>query len=282
LDGAEKLDRVQTVEYKGDALDILRGAENGLRKAFNSAVIDSWNSGVDFFSSLGKGTLAKDLKAETNQIVTSIKDEAVASYKYHTTTSIGQQASDFADYLAQPERVEDLTQFWLGSRTPIGGFNKNPLKAPTAELPKKTTNKPVIEANGANASAARSNTATRTQSPSIQQKQATSRTSESIVKDRLNSQLASDEMLIVKPRFYIQKNGVETYTVPDFAIYNTSTKSFTRIIDAKNGNGGFTTNQSILSTEGGTFRGSSRYRDVPAQSVAPGKLVKETTSLPYQ
>ena len=89
-------------------------------------------------------------------------------------------------------------------------------------------------------------------------------------------------MLIVKPRFYIQKNGVETYTVPDFAIYNTSTKSFTRIIDAKNGNGGFTTNQSILSTEGGTFRGSSRYRDVPAQSVAPGKLVKETTSLPYQ
>src|SRR5690606_20620385 len=135
LDGAEKLDRVQTVEYKGDALDILRGAENGLREAFNSGVIDSWNSGVDFFTSLFNGTLGEDLLTEGKQIANNIKDEAVAAYNYHTTKSIGQQINDFGNYLTQPERVADVTIFLISVRNPLGGSKKDLLKVPDADIP---------------------------------------------------------------------------------------------------------------------------------------------------
>ncbi|MDI9364935.1 MAG: RHS repeat-associated core domain-containing protein [Flavobacterium sp.] len=115
--------------------------------------------------------------------------------------------------------------------------------------------------------------------PTLQQKKKTSIASEAIVRARLNTQLAQDEILMEKPRFYI--NGGKNYTTPDFAIYNTKTNSFVRIPDAKNGDGGLTKPQSILNEKGGEFRGSSRYPQAKPQSIAPGMVKEEKTTLPY-
>src|SRR5690606_37652800 len=195
-------------------------------EAFNSGVIDSWNTVVDFFTSLFNGTLGEDLLTEGKQIANNIKDEAVAAYNYHTTKSIGQQINDFGNYLTQPERVADVTIFLISVRNPLGGSKKDLLKVPDADIPNKKVNRSVTEANSSNTDAARTNTATRTKSATIKEKKKVSLQSEAIVKQKLVSQLAPDEILMEKPRFYIQKGGMETYTVPDFAIYNTSTNKF--------------------------------------------------------
>lgn len=117
--------------------------------------------------------------------------------------------------------------------------------------------------------------------PTLLAKRITSIASEASVKDKLLSQLGKDEILMEKPRFYIQKGGAQTYTTPDFAIYNTKTNQFMQIVDAKNGGATLTTNQNILNTQGGTFNGSSRYPQAKPQSIAPGKVSTEVTFLPY-
>ena len=119
------------------------------------------------------------------------------------------------------------------------------------------------------------------QSPTLQQKRTASIASESIVRSRLVGQLKPDEILMDKPRFYIKKGGVETYTVPDFAVYNTKLNQFVSIPDAKNFGGKPTTNQNILNNAGGEFRGSSRYPQVKPQSVVSGLVTVESTSVQY-
>lgn len=125
------------------------------------------------------------------------------------------------------------------------------------------------------------NTARFSSSPTLAQKRTTSVASESIVRSRLTGQLKPDEMLMEKPRFYIMKDGKETFTTPDFAIYNTKTNQFVSIPDAKNGGASLTTNQGILNSQGGEFRGSSRYPQAKAQKVDAGLVKQEKTSLPY-
>ena len=117
--------------------------------------------------------------------------------------------------------------------------------------------------------------------PTLQEKNLASRKSQNIVQARLESSLQSDEILVIAPRFYINKNGKETWSTPDFAIYNTKSNKFVSIHDAKNFNGDLTGNQNILNTQGGTFRGSSREPKALPQSVAPGLVTKEKTSVPY-
>ena len=110
----------------------------------------------------------------------------------------------------------------------------------------------------------------------VQVYKAESKISEAIVEDRLKAGLGANEVIVKKPRFYIG-NG-KKYAVPDFAIYNTETKKFVKIVDAKNGGGELTTAQKQLSELGGRFRGSKRYKDVKAQDVKL-KVEKETTNI---
>ncbi|MDE3250128.1 MAG: hypothetical protein KGO82_15815, partial [Bacteroidota bacterium] len=118
------------------------------------------------------------------------------------------------------------------------------------------------------------------QAPTLKEKRQASTFSEALVKSRLASKLAPDEVIVEKPRIYIL-NG-KTYTVPDFAIYNTKTNKFVDIPDAKNGGGDLSKRQNILNTSGGEFRGSSRYPQVKPHQVSPGLVRKEKTEIPYK
>lgn len=119
-------------------------------------------------------------------------------------------------------------------------------------------------------------------SPTIRQKQATSKASQALVAARIDSQLQPDEIRVNSPRFYIgDGSNKKLFAVPDFAIYNTKTNQFVKIIDAKNGGGDFTDNQDLLNTQGGVFYGSSRAKDVKSQAIRPGLVYKETTNLSY-
>jgi hypothetical protein len=189
-----------------------------------------------------------------------LKDWWNGTKKYHTETSGSQQLKDAGQWFSNPDNVygtiSDVILIYGTNRLQAGIFKNYSMLDDVPEWKSTSTRGEILAKN-----------------------KAISLTSEAIVRDRLTSQLASDEILMMKPRFYIQKGGIETYTVPDFAVYNRTTNQFVKIVDAKNGNGGFTTNQNILNREGGTFRGSSRYPAAQPQSVAPGRLVKETTSL---
>jgi RHS repeat-associated protein len=125
LDGGEKLNAVQTIEYKGDALDILRGAENGLRKTFNFLIVGTWNSGVDNVQSLRKGTWRSDMRTQIEGISGSIKEGISEAKKYHSETSVGQQFTDFGNFLIQPERIEDITMFLLVPKGTRGASGEN-------------------------------------------------------------------------------------------------------------------------------------------------------------
>lgn len=107
---------------------------------------------------------------------------------------------------------------------------------------------------------------------------AVSQVSEDIVRSRLNAGLTANQILIEKPRFYIG-NG-EKYCTPDFAIYNTETKLFDKIVDAKNGGADFTKGQRQFNQMGGRFEGSRSYPKVKAQTVNQ-TITKETTNVTY-
>ncbi|HRP37698.1 MAG TPA: RHS repeat-associated core domain-containing protein, partial [Candidatus Dojkabacteria bacterium] len=139
LDGAEKLPAMDQYKYNGSwgRFDWLKAVPNAAGRIYNGAVAGTWNSGVDFFTSVGRGTLGKDLKAEGKQILNSIKNEAVAAYDYHTSTPLRQQFTDFGNYLANPERLEDAlvigANLYAGSKLGSGKGNLLQTEARTAE-----------------------------------------------------------------------------------------------------------------------------------------------------
>ena len=106
-----------------------------------------------------------------------------------------------------------------------------------------------------------------------------SKISEDIVENRLKAGLSENEILIKKPRFYIGKG--DKYAVPDFAIYNTKSEQFVKILDAKNGVADFTKAQRQLNELGGKFRGSSRFPNVRSQEIPKGMLTKEKTNVTF-
>src|SRR4029077_16530394 len=93
--------------------------------------------------------------------------------------------------------------------------------------------------------------------------------SEAIVKERLISQLGKDEAILAKPRIYIGDGSSGKYAVPDFAVYNTKTGQFVKLVDAKDGNAVLTNAQKDINQYGGTFKGSSRAPKAAPQKVTP-------------
>lgn len=135
LDGAEKLPAMDQYKYNGSWgwFDRLKAIPNVAGKIYNGAVAGSWNSGVDFFTSLGKGTLGKDLKTEGQQVINNIKKEAVDAYNYHSKP-LSKQFSDFGKYLIDPERTEDAIMFFGIGKVAAGKGNL--LKMETAATTK--------------------------------------------------------------------------------------------------------------------------------------------------
>lgn len=137
LDGGErKMAHMSHYEYNGSWgwFDFLKAVPNAAGKVYNGVIADTYNSGVDTYNSIKRGTYFSDLKNETVQIATNVKNNAVAAWDYHTTTPIGQQGKDFLSYATQPERLEDALLFYGGSRIlPMGSGKGNLLKLETSQ-----------------------------------------------------------------------------------------------------------------------------------------------------
>jgi len=143
LDGAEKLPVVDQYKYNGSwgLFDWVKSVPNAAGKVYNGLVAGTWNSGVDFFSSAGKGTLAQDLKAETKQIISDVKQSVSEAYKYHSKTPVVTQVSDFGNYLSQPERIEDALLFFGAAKAPgmVGKGNLLKVESSNTAVVRTTT-----------------------------------------------------------------------------------------------------------------------------------------------
>ncbi|RYZ84654.1 MAG: hypothetical protein EOP04_17590, partial [Proteobacteria bacterium] len=150
LDGAEELPYMDHYQYDGSwgFLDRLKAIPNAAGKVYNHAVAGTWNSGVVNVRSLARGTWTKDRSNEVKQMATGIKQEVSATVTYHSTTPGGQQLRDFGNFLANPERAEDVLEFgfsyYTGSK--FTAFKGNLLRpttkasiATTAEIRVSTT-----------------------------------------------------------------------------------------------------------------------------------------------
>jgi hypothetical protein len=126
-------------EYNGSWgwFDWLKAIPNTAGKIYNSAVAGTWNSGVDFFNSARQGTLGKDLVSGVKQLGNDIKNQALAAYKYHTTTPFKQQLKDFGNYISNPQRIEDAlligTSLYAGGEFGFGKGNLLQSEVRTAE-----------------------------------------------------------------------------------------------------------------------------------------------------
>lgn len=85
-------------------------------------------------------------------------------------------------------------------------------------------------------------------------------------------ELGPDEIILDQPRIYIGDGSTGTYSNPDFAIYNTKTNKITRIIDAKDGGGGYTVRQVELNEQGGTFYGTKRNPNATKKIIGAGGI----------
>ncbi len=106
--------------------------------------------------------------------------------------------------------------------------------------------------------------------------------SEASIKSRLQANLSPHEILIEKPRIYIGDGlNKKNYSVPDFGIFNTKISQMTNVIEVKNGGATFTGQQNALNTQGGVFKGSSRYKQIRRGSyvISPNSLQESRTNL---
>ena len=107
--------------------------------------------------------------------------------------------------------------------------------------------------------------------------------SESIVEKKLQSQVGEKEILILKPRIYLNDAAgkvTNNYATPDFAIIDRSTGKKVKIVDAKNGNAVLSAAQEELNKNGGIFKGSSREPlATPNQKIAPNSIQIERTNV---
>jgi hypothetical protein len=155
----------------------------------------------------------------------------------------------------------------------FGGYGTNALEAElnsarstlqSPGTPKPPVNKPVLQDLTAEETKALS-----TRAKTIISNKSNSLTSEAIVEQRLRSQLGPDEDILAKPRIYIGDGSSGKYAQPDFAVYNTKSGQFVKLVDAKDGNATLTTAQKQINKYGGVFKGTSRADDVVPQKVAP-------------
>ncbi|MDB5137940.1 MAG: hypothetical protein JWP37_4543 [Mucilaginibacter sp.] len=239
---------------------------NGLINVTNY-IPQIWNSGVSTVKSLQKGTYLNDVGGEFKQMGVGIKNQIVNDYNYTISTPFTQQLKDAGNTLTSPQTLENVSTFLVGSEIPMGGGKGNLLKVETkttaaAKTLIKADVTSAVETKAAQFAAGKSNGAI----PG------------SIVHQGLKSQLGANEAKLSKPRIYIN-GGSGKYAVPDFAVYNTKTGNFVKLVDAKDGAATLSKAQQQVNQYGGTFRGSSRAPKANAQTVAPNSIKVERTNV---
>jgi hypothetical protein len=109
-----------------------------------------------------------------------------------------------------------------------------------------TSNKPAIKATGSPAPAVANTANEGVANNSVSQKarqaqqltinKQNSLASEAMVRSSLDASLSKNEMIIDKPRIYIDDGkNLKDYATPDFAIFNKQTEQIVRIPEAKDG-----------------------------------------------
>jgi RHS repeat-associated protein len=240
---------------------------NGVINVAN-LVPELWNSGVSTVKSLQKGTYLNDLGGEFKQMGTGVKNWAVNEYNYTISTPFTQQLKDAGNTLTSPQTLENVSTFLVGSKIPVGGGKGNLLKAETSTT---TAAKTLIKADAT--------AAVETRAAQFAANKSNGAISESIVHQSLKSQLGANEAILSKPRIYIGNGSSGKYAIPDFAVYNTKTGNFVKLIDAKDGAATLSKAQQQVNQYGGTFRGSSRAPKANAQKVAPNSIKVERTNV---
>jgi hypothetical protein len=234
--------------------------------------------GQDIFGNVQTGTaetFQSKLKAAERQYNSAVGENVRGGFFGAMAYWIWGKEASFAG--AQVDQVATGVHVQRGS-----GNSTRPQKQVTTPIAAQAEQVKAVHRGNNNSVQVNTANSKGTSSPTIQQKRATSIQSQSLVRSRLESQLGPDEILIEQPRFYIGDGAnKKLYAVPDFAIYNTKTNQFVRIPDAKNGGGALTGNQKLLNEQGGTFNGSDRYPQAQPQSIRPGLVTIEKTTLPY-
>jgi uncharacterized protein RhaS with RHS repeats len=104
--------------------------------------------------------------------------------------------------------------------------------------------------------------------------------SEPEVRRRLEEKYPKNQFeILTEPRVYIN-DGSKKFSRPDFMVINKK-GNVVDLVDAKNGDAGFTDLQKALNTYGGTFNGSSRSRNLGKGTttiIQPNSLRIERTN----
>jgi hypothetical protein len=129
LDGLEWIKPIPTFAYEHKWYDYVSAADNAAISLIN-LVPTLWNSGVATVQSVKKGTYGEDLRSESREMVSGLKQSAVKALNDPIITLTSPQALEFA-----------LSAYLSGKFLPLGG-NGNLLRSITikteAELPAGT------------------------------------------------------------------------------------------------------------------------------------------------
>lgn len=114
LEGKEKLPYIQKFQSNGTWTDYPAAIDNGVINLLN-IVPATWNSIVDSYHSLKRGTYLKDVGSGAKQFGSSTKQTAVNSIKYTFNTPVIKQFSD----ALSPSSVEIYSTLFFGFKLPI-------------------------------------------------------------------------------------------------------------------------------------------------------------------
>ncbi len=259
LDGLEffKKDNNQyTIDYRPvlKAPDVVTGIDN----AAHNVIGFVWNGTAGAVAEMAKSVnnyFAGGYKEKNNSPdpVYAFMEGTNEMFRYSTRTPLRQQLSAFVEAATDLKNYEIIPSLFIAHKFPANNGTIPSAHVATANVESKATK---LIANKSN-----------------------SAISESIVQQKLISQLGANEAILIKPRIYIGDGSSGKYAIPDFGVYNTKTGNFVKLIDAKDGKATFSKAQQQVNQYGGTFKGSSRATDAKPQTVAPNSIQVERTKV---
>jgi hypothetical protein len=107
LDGLERLWYVKKFEYEGKWYDVTSAISNGVINTVN-LVPELWNSTVNAYESIERGTVIEDTRNDFKRMREGAKQGA--RYLYNAS---------FTDLATNPEILEIATSFYMSSRIPL-------------------------------------------------------------------------------------------------------------------------------------------------------------------
>jgi RHS repeat-associated protein len=113
LDGLEYIKAIPNFNYNNDAYDIPKAVDNAFIGIANGFV-SFWNSGVDTYKSLKRGTYIRDVTAGAKQFSSNVKQTVENSVNYSLNTPVQKQVSDV---FTNPKNIELSVNAYLGLKT---------------------------------------------------------------------------------------------------------------------------------------------------------------------